>query len=496
MSGSSSEIKDEENGEENINNTEENVINNKNKIFYFSFANVSKYKKYTLYNNNNESLKTDNNNKIGRTKSNNPKIINIDIIDNELINHENIFKKINIYQKNNDNDDKKDLNKNQIVHRNAKNKYVSQNSSEVIFLRQKEQIKKMKEKNNLYKFNNSSLSLNERKNRFKDNKHIRNRQKNIDIDNIINSLNSIHNNNNIANQKYHSIIKQRKSFKDIYLFITLDNPEFFEISDILKTKNITNNFDEDVDDDEENDIEIIPIFNNIWRPIIQFKKINNAIEFSNIAVRTINEINYNTNGVEINIDLSLVGDSEFWIFSRCFVNKDINESDIFDTFSINNESDVIFNKYTSLIKIIKEKNSSKCFVSFGTFYEDENDENKIKYETFLKRQLVDFLQSDNVNTNNNNSVYYYLENDLLDIRVIIIDLGNEIIDARIFINNNQKCNHIEGKFYLPTIKRSKLLFCGIGQSIPVRKLRINNIEKFGDIENNEIKKSCTCCKIF
>ena len=48
-----------------------------------------------------------------------------------------------------------------------------------------------------------------------------------------------------------------------------------------------------------------------------------------------------------------------------------------------------------------------------------------------------------------NSIYYYLENDLIDIKIIIIDLGNEKIDAKIFINNNKKFNHIEGKFYLP-----------------------------------------------
>jgi hypothetical protein len=46
----------------------------------------------------------------------------------------------------------------------------------------------------------------------------------------------------------------------------------------------------------------------------------------------------------------------------------------------------------------------------------------------------------------------------LDIRVIIVDLGNEIIDAKILINNNQKYNHIEGKFYLPTIKRLNYFF--------------------------------------
>ena len=169
----------------------------------------------------------------------------------------------------------------------------------------------------------------------------------------------------------------------------------------------------------------------------QFKKINNCIEFSNIALRTLNEVNYNTNGVEINIDLSLVGDSEFLVFSRCFINKDYNETEIFDSTSINNESNDIFNKYTSLIKISKEKNN-KCFVSLGIFYEDENDKNKIKYETFLKRQLIDYSEIENINVTSSNSIYYYLENDLIDIKIIIIDLGNEKIDAKIFINNNKK----------------------------------------------------------
>ena len=467
MSGSSSEIKDDENGEENIYNTEENVINNKNKIVYFSIANISKYKKYLNNNNNNEN-RNKKENKVEKTKSYINKIINIDIIDNENIDEEKICKKINIYRNNSDN-----------------KQYINE-----------EQIKKIKEKNNRLTYNNSSSNIKERKKVIKEYKHKRNPQKNID--NILNEINNIYS-KNISNQKFHSIIKQRKSFKDIFLFITLDNPQFFEISHILINNNNNINYINDEyeeENDSDNDSEKIPIFNNNWEKVNQFKKINNTIEFKNIALRTINEVNYITNGVEIYIDLSLIGNSEFWIFTRYFVNKDFNESELFDTFSVNNESDVIFNKYTSLIKIIKEKNSSKCFVTFGTFYEDENDGNEIKHETFLKRQLVDFLQLDNINTNNSNSIYYYLENDLLDIRVIIVDLGNEIIDAKILINNNQKYNHIEGKFYLPTIKRSKLLFCGIGQSVLVRKLRINNIEKFEDTENNDMKKSCSCCNIF
>ena len=133
MSGSSSEIKDDENGEENIYNTEENVINNKNKIVYFSIANISKYKKYLNNNNNNKNINKKEN-KVEKTKSYINKIINIDIIDNENIDEEKICKKINIYRNNSDN--KKNLNEEQINKLKEKI-YISQNSSESIFIRQK-----------------------------------------------------------------------------------------------------------------------------------------------------------------------------------------------------------------------------------------------------------------------------------------------------------------------------------------------------------------------
>ena len=500
MSKSSSEINDEEKGEEEnieiVGNTEENVINNKNRTFYFSM-NLSKYKKYTLNNNINNinninGINSINNNgkiisenKIGKSKTNKEKSINLETIDNEHVNEEKIKDKIKIYKCNsNKNILNEECNNINIINQKSMNE--SQISSEQLFLRQKERIKLMKEKN-YFKLNNSLLNKNQnnKKDKIKDN-HKKS-------DSTLHKVNSIIN-DNYFNDKNGRNINHRISFKETCLYLTLDDPQFFEISHLPKNFNI--NINEDEDEEEEDETEIIPIFNNDWKNVKHFKKINNCIEFSNMALRTLNEVNYSTNGVEINIDLSLIGYGEFWIFSRCFVNKDINDSEIFDTCSINNESDVIFNKYTSLIKIIKEKNSSKCFVTFGTFYEDETDENKIKYETFLKRQLVDFSHTESVNVNNSNSLYYYLENDLIDIRIIITDLGIDTIDTKIFINKNQKFNHIEGKFYLPTNKRSKILFCGIGPSVPVRKLRINNIEKFEDENNEFTRRSCTCCNIY
>ena len=492
MKKSSSVKKGDENDHENIKvikSIEEKVINNnKKKELYFSSLALSKHKKYKL----NDTKNNNTDKKINLTTTSPNKILNIDTIEREKIDEENILSKINIYNS------KANLNEMKKIH-SQKNLFKSKLPSEEIFIRQKEQIKLMKEKNDKIKNNSFSPNINFiKKKNHKRNYTIPN------LGNIIEELNSLNNNDNdndvdnkiLRSQKYSSLnkIKRKRSFRELNLFLTIDNPQLFEISDFQNELNADIN---EVENEEENDIEKIPAINNSWKIAKKFKKVNNCIEFSNIALRTLNEVNYNTDGVEINVDFSLVGNAEFWIFSRCFINKDFNESEIFDTFSINNESNVIFNKYTSLIKINKEKNTSKCFVSFGTFYEDETDKNKIKYETFLKRQLIDYSEIENSNSDTSNSMYYYLENDLMDIRIIIIDLGNEVIDAKIFINNNNKFNHIEGKFYLPTIKRSKLLFCGIGQSVLVRKLRINSIDKSEDLESDVLnKKSCTCCNIY
>ena len=195
----------------------------------------------------------------------------------------------------------------------------------------------------------------------------------------------------------------------------------------------------------------------------------------------------------INVNFTLEGESEFWIFTRCFVNKEINESINFDVSSFNNEPDIVFNKYSSLIKIIKEKYSSRCFVTFGTFCENSKDPNQVHYKTFLKRQLVNF---------NDNRNFKYLENDICEFNVYISDSGNENIDAKIAMNSDIKYNYIVSNFYLPTNKRSKILFCGEGHSVIVKSLKINNSDKNGEHDEQFEtfftfeQKSCSCCNIF
>ena len=335
---------------------------------------------------------------------------------------------------------------------------------EEVFLKQKENVKKYKERNNK---NKEEKNMNQKLNILNSNKSLE----------LINSLNNKSNNDNNKNLELN--FHQKKIFNGTFKILTLENYQFFEKA-YFQTKIKHSN-------KEDN----IPILKNVeWNSL--YCPLKN-VEFRKLALRTINEINYETNKVQINVNFTLQGESEFWIFTRSFVNKDVNESLAFDILSLNNEPDIIFNKYSSLIKIIKEKYTNRCFVTFGTFCESSKDPYQISYKTFLKRQLVNF---------NENTSLEYIENDICDFNVIITDSGNENIDAKIAMNSDNKYNYVIGNFYLPTNKRSKILFCGDGKSIIVKNLTIQNFDK-NDIQEEQFEtifsveqKSCTCCNIF
>ena len=336
---------------------------------------------------------------------------------------------------------------------------------EELFLKQKERIRKCKEKIDKNKYDKNS------------NQKIKNTNTNktIDLLNIVNN-NKLNINNNLNNGR--ALVHQKKIFNGTFKTLTLDNYQFFEKAK-FQTK-----IKSSIKDDS------IPILKNA-----EWKSINcpmQNIEFKKMALRTINEVNYETNMVKINIKFTLQGESEFWIFTRCFVNKEVNESINFELSSINNDPDIVFNKYSSLIKIIKERYSRKCFVTFGTFCESSKEPNQFAYKTFLKRQIVNFGENANLEL---------LENDICEFNVYISDSGNENIDMKIAMNNDNKFNYVIGNFYLPTNKRSKLLFCGEGQSVIVKQLEINNYNKNEDqIQQFETffsfeQKSCSCCNL-
>ena len=318
---------------------------------------------------------------------------------------------------------------------------------------QKEQIQLYKEKN--------KSKINSKSSERKNNSRLYN----------VNSINNLGIN---GKQSRH----QRKIFNGTFKSINIDNYQFFEKATfkIEQSPNTDNN---------------IPKLRNVeWKSL---NKSMSNFELNGIALRTINEINYETNMVEIRVKFTLDSNSEFWIFTRSYINKDFNQSFNFDSSSVNNDPDIAFNKYSSLIKIINEKkNTTKCYVSFGAFCESSKNPKLINYKTFLKRQLINF-------GDNNNSDYN--DKDYRDFYVVITDIGSEIIESKISYNSDNKFNHVIGNFYLPINKRSKILFCGQGKSVIVKNLEIKNEEKTDELMQmydthfSLEQKSCSCCNI-
>ena len=359
----------------------------------------------------------------------------------------------------------KDLSDNSF--RNSRNYKNNLLESEEIFIKQKQKIKKIREK----------LLIKSQKNSNKINDNINIAEEDIKIY-LKDSK------NNLENNKEEEII-----------FFSLKDNIYFEISLF--------NYDEA---DEEKDPQI-PKFTETWNPsntlYDYYKNEKNEqeikyIEFSRLALRSIKEVDYFTKGLELNIKMNLIGQSELWIFTRCFINKSINESSYFDEKSANIEDNNIFNKYSSVIKIVKEKNSNKCFAFFGTFYQEKNNNNKLYYKCFLKRQLIDYSEIERTE-----DYYYYNENDKCEFEIFITDFGEELINTKIFLNNKIKFNNISGKFFLPINKKAKFIIAGSGKSVQIKDLKVYFIDKKkrnfnSTIEfesDNETPKNCECCSI-
>jgi len=364
--------------------------------------------------------------------------------------------KIEINNKNEKNSEQiKELSNNSLF---KSNNYIKNKNnlleSEEIFINQKKEIQKAREKNLIFLIK---------------------KQKNKD--------NNVNESKNIKNNDLND---------DIKIFSLNDN-KYFEVSIF--------NYNEDEEKPQ------IPEFNEPWKPSnILFSLFSEKeksekcdyIEFSRIALRSIKEIDYAKYGLELNIRFDLFGDSELWIFTRSSVNKSINESYYFDEKSVNIDDNDNFNKYSSVIKIKKERNSNKCFVIFGTFYQEINDNNKLYYKSFLKRQLID-----NSGIEKAYDYYYYNKNDKCEFDLIVTDFGDELINTKIYLNNKNKFNDINARFFLPINKKAKFLLCGSGQSVQVKDLVVKILEK--DINNhrsviqfetdNDTPKNCECCLI-
>ena len=353
--------------------------------------------------------------------------------------------------------------------------------SEEVFRNLKLEIQKIKKKNELFSAKKEPKSSN----------------------NIITKLNM-----NLSNEDYEQIlskaklqmsqasknkddINKKEDTNEEILAFSLNDYKYFEYSQI------------DNQYEEESALEDM---NFEWNPLNEdfaysYKKEeieDNSYHFmqiNNKALRVIQEIDYDENGLELNINFNLIDKSELWIFTRSFVNKGINESFYFDEKSENVEKNDNFNKYSSLIKIIRDMNMNRCFISFGAFYHEINEDNKLYYKSFLKRQLIDYFYLDqNYNYNNNNRKSEF--------NLFINDFGEENINAKIFFNNNNKSNDIKANFFLPLNKKAKILICGKGDSVELKELKVKYFDKKKSLKNtikfeneSDVPKNCECCTI-
>ena len=329
---------------------------------------------------------------------------------------------------------------------------------EEIFIKQKEEILKTKRKN--------------------DNQE--NRLSNKETSSISNIDLNILNQDNIEQND----ITQKEINNEIINYLTLSDYNYFESTDFYC-------------DISGNEKDSFPFLDTTWTNEKQLKLYGNKIKYiqlTNLALRTVNEVNYNINGIQIKINFNLKGESQLWIFSRCFINIDYDEND--SNYECNKNHNLgIFNKYTSLIKISKEVNSNKCYIHFSTFYEDNNN-GKIYLKTFYKRQLIEFNVKNNISNH-----YYYNENDICEFNLNLLDLGNEEIKAKISVNGSKRTNDTKGNFYIPLNKKAKILFCGVGESVNIKNLIINSFNKEEDILLNNgfftiEQNNCDCCSFF
>ena len=266
-----------------------------------------------------------------------------------------------------------------------------------------------------------------------------------------------------------------KNIENTQFCLHLTDYQFFESTSFNIRKDYNNNYN------------LIPEIGEEWKEESQLKKIINTekpFKLENLAIRITNEVDYSLNKMTITLNLTLTGESEFWLMTRCFVNENLNDYENENVIENN-----IFNKYSSVMKIIKEANSLRCFVHFGTFYEDKKDK-EIKFKTFFKRQLI----------NNNNDIknknFTYLERDSCEFKIDLADMGIELIKAKIKMNDSETSNELSANFYLPIHNKAKIVFAGCGKEIEIKNLILNILPKDDHFFSNESRSCGGCCNIF
>ena len=310
--------------------------------------------------------------------------------------------------------------------------------------------------------------------------------------------NNLHSNNDLNSNKF-KLLTKTKDEKDNIQEEESSNNEYYEFN--LNDDYIGYEYSNFINSGKKNDkFDLNKDWKKIDKDFPRLSENNNGyeyIELNQMAIRVIKEIDFDEMGVELNLNFNLIGTSQIFVFTRSFVNKDINESGIFEDDIYNIEKNDIFNKYTSLIKISKDMKKGSSFITFGTYYNDKYKNNKLCHKFFLQRQLIDYNEEKNYNEYDDRKEYQ------TEFNMVINDLGNENINARIYLNKNKKPNDISGNFFLPINKKAKIMIFGMGTGVRLRNIgckifnkrneSIKNLIKFES--ENSAPKNCQCCYI-
>ena len=214
-------------------------------------------------------------------------------------------------------------------------------------------------------------------------------------------------------------------------------------------------------------------------PIINSKKwsmseiFSTPIEIRNLIFRSEECIDYGLANGEVNGNLTLQGESTFWLILHCDNN--------------------IYEDTSALLQISKKEDSQKLFASLGVFLSED------EYKVFSRQQLVNY----NSNTNNNK---IYIENDTCNIKFTILDPGDDNMIIKIYVNGCFFENTIDADFFLPVNDKKKIFIAGSGHSCYINYLssisyvkpryakEFNILSHKNPYMNNQ--KSCDCCIAF
>ena len=260
-------------------------------------------------------------------------------------------------------------------------------------------------------------------------------------------------------KKLNNITSNIKKYSKEQLVKEKKNIDFFNQNNTWFYTKFDTNF-------SKNKIEYPLIINPNWT------KFNN-MTLSNVDVKDLifkseEEINYSICNININCNITLEGESSFWIFLR---------------------TKGYFSEDNVIILFNREDYSQYVYITLGTFFLNLN--GKLLFRPIIKQQLVFSKKKKNKN--------YNFENDKINLNIKIYDEGYENIIIETFLNNKKENNLIKGNFFQQIKDNYSLMFGGKGEEIKLNKLLCEASYKSYylpiEISNNHVK-GCTCCNIF